>query len=156
MELKPGRELDARVAEAIGLQIYDHAWPQGYEPECGTLEAALSKEKADIFPWHSRIGPVYNKYPKDGGEVLPHPVPNFSTSLSATMGEPWEWLKSRFKNISLRAVERIDQGYWVEWWRDENTPATTETQPTEALAICAAVLAVHDELNALEAIERGG
>ena len=138
MPLVADRELDARVAEAMGYVITSHDWPQGFTPDDGSHEAALSMEECDIYPWHCYRGPVFLQ------NEQPTPVPLFSTSLAAAMGEPWEWLKSHTDAFSLH-VGWISgmRFYYLKWWNNWHSNET-EAQPTEALAIAAAVLAAKE------------
>jgi len=113
--LEPGRELDAKVAEVLG-------WTQLRRTKLFTPQGEDLGYTGDLCG-----------YPP--GKLTLQNVPPFSAHTSAAMTEPWEWLKACNPSILL------ERSAWGRWTTNLGGGGS---YPTEALAICAAVLAAKE------------
>jgi len=99
----PDRELDALVSEKVmGLHIYSHTWPCGYEPECGCYEAASIGASRE-YAWHNENGPVFIDQDCDGDIPWLEPVPFYSTDIATA----WQ--------VVEKMTEHVELEYDFEW-----------------------------------------
>ena|SRR3990167_5839708 len=142
----PDRELDALVSEKVmGLHIYSHTWPCGYEPECGCYEAASIGASRE-YAWHNENGPVFIDQDCDGDIPWLEPVPFYSTDIAAA----WRVVEKLQESGLTLHLFREPTGVWKHTnWQAEfyhlDIPVTEREiveaiSPTVARAICLAAL----------------
>lgn len=147
MAMKPGRKLDALVAEKImGLRVVAHDWPCGRDPEFGDYEAASFWEEE-----MEERGPVY--VPEDGSwppkyllDVKAHyayvePVPFYSTDIAAA----WQVVEKMItdKGLFCLTIDDESDGFWCHFGN-----CAHEAYGTAPEAICKAALLVAEEVAA--------
>lgn len=107
-KLEAGRELDALVAEGMGLKVVAHDWPCGYDPECGYYGAAMTNETEGLYLERGPVTPRVDDGwpPKQWPDDLEPdkffasvtPIPFYSTEISDAWqvvekldSEGWDW-----------------------------------------------------------------
>lgn len=90
--LEAGRELDALVAEAMGVNVVARDWPCGYWPDGGGYDADTEAAHKNTAAWFSDRGPVFAVGQGWPPRLLPgldrpmasvRPVPFYSTDIAA-------------------------------------------------------------------------
>lgn len=107
--MKHLRELDTLIASQImGLRILDKEWPCYQEPECGTWQPAIARDRVDKHPsfkWAPQ--PVYGVGVDEKFEEV---IPFYSSDISSAM-EVWDKLRKSGKFCCLE----LDFDYHYVW-----------------------------------------
>lgn len=121
MKLEAGRELDVRVAEAIGYIL------------------CPSKILKGRYRWRIPDGIYLAGYVDEKTKCHRNFPPCYSTDIAAAMGEPWEWLHNRHGHLVLTQFK--DDGVTLETFHGFVLGEGSSIPE----AICVAVLATKEE-----------